>query len=109
MVWTNWLIWAPVLFMQNFANTFTSRARNSASLKRHIAASLLSNGVWITNQALILGTFLNDISGKNGRPVQLLTCALYGVFTMFGSVSAHWIGLRTEHGKSRVGAYHETT
>lgn len=100
-----WVIWAPILLAQNFSFTFVSRARNSGSLKRHLVAALASNGIWFASQILIFTALFQAITGKLGLKLAVLAGAYYTVFTVSGSLLAHYWSLRTEKGLSRVGAY----
>jgi hypothetical protein len=84
--------------------TLVSRARNSASLGRHLKAAFLSNGVWFFSQTLSTGAFIEILQGKMGWKVSILAGLFYAVTTMVGSVAAHWWSLRSERGKSSVGA-----
>lgn len=99
-----WAIWPAVLLAQNFAFTFVSRARSSASLMRHAKASLMSNGIWIVSQIILLGPMIEYLTGKHGIGMQMLAEMLYTVSTMAGSLYAHYHALRTEKGKNAVGA-----
>ena len=101
------LLWALLLFVQNFAFTFVSRARNSASIKRNIVASLLSNNIWYIAQLLTLSTNMDILKGDKGLLVAAGYALIYMVSTTAGSVVSHWWALRTEKGLSRVGAYEE--
>jgi hypothetical protein len=99
-----WLIWPAVLLAQNFAFTFVSRARSSASIVRHAKASLMSNGIWIVSQIIMLGPMMDFLTGKHGTVKQMLAEMVYTVSTMAGSLYAHFHALKTEKGKSAVGA-----
>jgi hypothetical protein len=105
MIWTStWTIWAVVLILQNFSFTFVSRARNSGSIKRHIIASVLSNGVWFASQVIMFSTLLEMLTGKHGFMAAVYTGIFYTFFTIVGAVVGHYISLKTEKGKSAVGA-----
>jgi hypothetical protein len=99
-----WAIWPAVLLAQNFAFTFVSRARSSASLMRHAKASLMSNGIWIVSQIILLGPMIDYLTGKHGIGMQMLAEVVYTLSTMSGSLYAHFHALRTEKGKTAVGA-----
>ncbi len=101
---TNYAMWGAILLLQNFSFTMVSRARNSASLARHIKASLMSNGVWMASMMFMVGPMLDNLQGKNGILVQALTGVFYTVITVTGSVLAHKYSLATEKGKGAVGA-----
>jgi hypothetical protein len=100
----SWVIWAVLLLAQNFAFTFVSRARSSGSLLRHLKAAIMSNGIWIVSQVILLGPMFDKLTGKQGRPLQVLTEVVYTVATVTGSLVAHYWALRTERGKTAVGA-----
>jgi hypothetical protein len=99
-----WLIWAVILLLQNFSFTFVSRARNSGSLKRHMQASILSNGVWFASQIFAVKTITDILSGHLGLGLAFAAGGFYTVLTMVGSLVAHYVALKTEKGKSAVGA-----
>lgn len=99
-----WIVWAVVLIAQNFSFTAVSRARNSGSLRRHIYAGLASNATWFVSQIIAVGAFMNIITGKSGPVAAIAAGVFYTVFTMLGSVLAHSHALKTEKGKSAVGA-----
>lgn len=99
-----WILWGALLVAQNFTFTLVSRARNSASLTRHIRASLGSNGVWFASQLILVNTIFDTIKGQNGVKLAVLAGLYYCILTVCGSVLAHWWAMRTEHGSSAVGA-----
>jgi len=99
-----WLVWAVVLIWQNYSFTQVSRARNSGSLKRHVIAALQSNGVWFISQIFAVSAFVEIIKGKHGWGMALFAALFYTVFTMSGSIFAHYRSLKTEKGDTAVGA-----
>jgi hypothetical protein len=99
-----WVLWALLLMVQNLTFTFVSRARASASLRRHVIAAVGSNGVWILQLQIMLGPLMEYLNGKHGLLLQIAVGAYYTVFTVTGSVVAHYISLKTEKGKAAVGA-----
>lgn len=99
-----WALWAALLIAQNFAFTFVSRARNSASLKRHVIAAVFSNGIWFASQFIIVSKFVDMLKGNLGLGMALATGLFYTLFTITGSVVSHYWALRTEKGKAAVGA-----
>lgn len=101
---TSWLLWAVVLFFQNISFTYVSRARNSGSLLRHVKAALFSNGIWIFSNMIMLGPLFAYLTGAHGLAAQAATGALYTVSTVSGGIFAHFWALKTEKGKSAVGA-----
>lgn len=99
-----WIIWAANLIAQTFTSTLASRARNSASLTRHVLASVGSHGVWILQLQLMLGPMMDYLSGKEGWKMQVAAGVYYTTFTVIGGLLAHHWSLRNEHGKAAVGA-----
>lgn len=104
MLASNFLAWSALLFFQNISFTYVSRARNSGSLPRHIKAAVFSNGIWIVSNMVMLGPMLDSITGKHGLLTQIVSALVYTVATVSGGVAAHFMVLRTEKGKSAVGA-----
>ncbi|VVB51955.1 Uncharacterised protein [uncultured archaeon] len=102
-IWA-WFIWPFILLAQNFAFTFVSRARSSASIMRHAKASLMSNGIWIVSQIVLLGPMYDYLTGRHGIKLQMLAEMVYTISTMSGSLYAHFYALKTEKGKNAVGA-----
>lgn len=100
----SWVFWAWVLVAQNFAFTFVSRARNSASLSRHAKAAIFSNGVWFASQLIILSKLFGYLKGDYGIGMAIFTGVFYTAFTMAGSLIAHYFSLKSEEGKAAVGA-----
>lgn len=101
---SSWVLWALVLIVQNYAFTYVSRARNSGSLTRHAIAAVFSNGVWFVSQLLIFSRMFDLMTGKSGMGMAIFTGTFYTVFTLTGSISAHYSALLTEKGRSAVGA-----
>ena len=101
---TFWVKWALLLIAQNFSFTFVSRARNSGSLRRHMTASIFSNGIWFASQVFTTTTLIAIISGHFGVAMALLTAVFYTVTTLVGSIAAHYLSLKGEKGKGAVGA-----
>jgi len=99
-----WLLWPVTLIWQNYAFTYVSRARNSGSLKRHAIAALQSNGVWFLQTIFVFTAFQNIMSGHYGVWLTTAAVIMYTLFTMLGSLYAHYRALKTEKGKSAVGA-----
>lgn len=100
----SWAVWAAVLFFQNVSFTYVSRARSSGSIVRHLKASIFSNGIWIFSQMIMLGPMFDYLTGKHGHGPQVYAAALYTLATVSGSLFAHWLAMKTEKGKSAVGA-----
>lgn len=99
-----WALWGAILLWQNYAFTEVSRARSSASLKRHIKAALQSNGVWFVQQLFVYTAFLKILTGGYGPGRAVAAALFYTTFTMAGSIYAHWRALKKETGKTAVGA-----
>lgn len=100
-----WAVWGLVLICQNFAFTFVSRARNSGSLYKHLVAAVFSNGIWFVSQTIAVGAFMKILSGAYGYSSAIGAGVFYTVFTITGSIAAHYYALKTEKGTSRVGAH----
>lgn len=98
-----WLLWMLVLFLQNVSFTYTSRARSSGSLTRHLKASIFSNGIWIGSQMILLGPLFDYLTGKHGHALQLAAGTVYTVACVGGSLFAHYLAMKTEKGKNAVG------
>lgn len=99
-----WLLWAVFLVWQNYAFTYVSRARNSASLKSHAMAALQSNGIWFVQTIFIFTAFQSIFRGTYGLGMTLFAVLYYTAFTMSGSLWAHYRRLRKEAGDNAVGA-----
>jgi hypothetical protein len=99
-----WLSFGLLLILQNLTFTMVSRARNSASLLRHVLWGVGSNGVWFLTQAAVFTHFLKAASGNLGTEMQIMFGLYYTFMTVLGAVAAHWWALNSEKGKSAVGA-----
>ncbi len=99
-----WVVWALLLIAQNFSFTYTSRARNSGSLKKHMIAAIFSNGIWFAGQLMVVSEFMKILSGKYGIGLAIGAGIFYTIFTLIGSLTAHYHALKTEKGKGAVGA-----
>jgi hypothetical protein len=99
------MLWAGLVLAQNFSFTIVSRARNSASLKRHTIASLLSNAIWFLQLFFATDNVTKVLTGKEGIGMAIIYLVIYVISATAGSILSHWWSLRSEHGKSRVGAY----
>lgn len=98
------LVWAIILVVQNASFTLVSRARNSASLGFHAAASVVSNGIWFVSQFIIVTSVLDVVKSSDIAKGVFLGC-WYVLWTVVGSVLMHYISMRwLEKGKRRVGA-----
>lgn len=99
-----WLLWGLTIVIQTISFVFVSRARNSASLKRHMIASIFSNGVWFVGQMFVISVATEFLMGKHGVATQVLAGVYYTGMSLVGALSAHWLSMKTEKGKSAVGA-----
>ena len=99
-----WITWALLLILQNASFTWVSRARNSGSITWHGLAAIFSNGIWIFSQAIVINLMLQAFASKDITQI-LWIGSFYTVFTVLGSIGAHYI-LRTylESGNRKVGA-----
>jgi len=97
-----WLAWAFILFAQQFTYLFSGRAKASGSLKYSFYAGLGSHTSWFFSNLYFIASVLNF----RNAPVwqQGLVCAFYVLFTLSGTLSAQYLAMRYEKGKSRVGA-----
>lgn len=100
----DWMLWALILVIQNVSFTLVSRARNSGSLRRHMVASLLSNGVWFLSQVVLVNEVMPMLSGSRGAWMLAMAGSWYTAFTMCGAWAGHWWSLRNESGSAAVGA-----
>ena len=99
-----WVSWSVLLLWQNYAFTYVSRARNSGSLKAHALAAIQSNGVWFLQSLFVYSAFMKIITGEYGAGKAILAVLYYTIFTMAGSLFAHWRLLHKEKGLAAVGA-----
>lgn len=99
-----WILWPLTLVWQNYAFTYVSRARNSGSLKRHAIAAVQSNGVWFVQTIFVFTAFQNILTGNYGVGLTATAILTYTVFTMVGSLYAHYRALKKEAGLGAVGA-----
>lgn len=96
-----WILWGAILFAQNAAFTWVSRARNSGSIGYHAVASVASNGVWIASMYFVVDQ-LRAASGDGWR--MLAVGLFYTACTVAGATFMHWFSMkRLETGKRRVG------
>lgn len=98
---SEWLTWGAILFAQNAAFTWVSRARNSGSIGYHAIASVFSNGVWIASMYFVVDK-LREAAGWR----EMLTVGVfYTACTVAGATFMHWFSMRhLEKGKRKVGA-----
>lgn len=67
-------------------------------------AAFFSNGIWFVSQLIIFTAMFNMMLGKAGIKMQVFTALYYTVWTLIGSVLAHYWSLKNEKGKGAVGA-----
>jgi hypothetical protein len=53
---------------------------------------------------IMLGPMLTYLTGKHGLELQIVTGSVYTAACVSGSLFAHWLAMKTEKGKSAVGA-----
>lgn len=85
-----WAIWAVLLFIQNATYTWVSRARNGSNLRMHALAAVFSNGVFFAN----LYCAVDQIRDARAFWARAGIIAFYTLWTVAGSVWAHWYMLR---------------
>ena len=97
-----WILWGVMLFAQNAAFTWVSRARNSGSIPYHAVASVASNGVWIASMFFVV----DQLHAAKGDALRMLAVGLfYTACTVAGATFMHWFSMKhLERGKRRVGA-----
>lgn len=90
-------LWPVALFgfVQNVAFTFVSRGRNSGHLGYHLVAAVFSNGIY----AVLLLFSIKLVATAGAAIGPFLVC--YTCSTLAGSVFAHWLAVRVEHGRAR--------
>ena len=98
-----WLAWVPILIFQNAVFTWTSRARNSGSVKWHGVASIFSNSTFFFMQVFLVKTIWDFINTDQTGPL-LFAAVFYTTFTTLGAVLAHKFLLKYEKGKKQVGS-----
>jgi hypothetical protein len=86
----DWAFWACILIMQQGAQTWTSRARNTKSLVYHSFAAVFSNGVWAVSQLIIFDKFSRAVRHPQAGYI-LFLLAFYTFFCVTGSVAMHWL------------------
>jgi len=100
---TEWMMWALLLFSQQFTFLFSSRAKNSGSLKYSALAGVGSHGTWFFAQVFFVTSILRFADSP--WTAQIGVALFYMTFTIIGTCSAQWIALRwAERGKMQVGA-----
>lgn len=99
-----------VCVFQNMVFTFVSRARQSGDPKRHVVASIFSNGVWFfVNYGAIFPVMWEAIHKGDNKTiiflgiVYALSCTL-GAYIMHKISLGHWnVPYLSEKGKAKVG------
>lgn len=98
----DWVLWAFLLFGQQFTFLFSGRAKNSGSLWYSALAGVGSHGTWFFAQVFFISVIVN----LKGAPFATLIPAwlFYTAFTILGTVSAQAAALKWERGRMKVGA-----
>jgi hypothetical protein len=94
-----WLLWGVALMLQNAAFTWTSRSRNSDSLKEHGIASFFSNGVYFFNLAIGVDK-ITEAKKQGGWHLMAITILFYTAFTMSGAIYSHHLLLKRKKAKA---------
>ena len=98
-----WCVWALLLFSQQFTFLFSSRAKNSGSIKYSALAGIGSHGTWFFAQVYFVTSILRYANAPLTE--QLGVALFYMTFTILGTISAQIIALKwAERGKMKVGA-----
>lgn len=88
-----WALWGIMLLAQNAAFTWTSRSRNSDSIKEHGIASFFSNGVYFFN--LFIGVDkIYEAKQSHSYSLMAITILFYTAFTMSGAMYSHHLLLK---------------
>ncbi|MGH7261585.1 MAG: hypothetical protein ACREI9_13050 [Nitrospiraceae bacterium] len=97
-----WVLWAALLFAQQFTFLFSGRAKSSGSLTYSFVAGLGSHSTWFFSNLY----FVRSILEFRDSPllVKLGVCAFYVTFCQAGTQLALRIAKRIERGNMRVGA-----
>jgi hypothetical protein len=102
----NWYLWGLLLLAQAASFTWTSRSRNSGSVKANLVASTFSNGIWFLGQMFVVNVFyVVKESGDFGLIFR--AAAFYTVISASGSAAMQQLLLKVEKGKTRVGHYEQ--
>ena len=100
---SDWVLWAFLLYAQQFTFLFSGRAKNSGSLKYSALAGIGSHGTWFFAQVFFIPAILTFVDASSA--FKLMTALFYMTFCILGTVSAQVIALRwAERGKMMVGA-----
>jgi hypothetical protein len=103
MGFSDWLVWACILYLQQFTFLFSGRAKASGSLKYSALAGIGSHGSWFFANLYFITTVMHFKDSPLWQ--QLLVCLFYMTFTICGTVSGQWVALKyLEKGKLQVGA-----
>lgn len=101
VVFASWALWGLMLLLQNAAFTWTSRARNTDSLREHGTAAFFSNSVYFAN--LIVGVDkIREGLLRHNYTLLALTALFYTVFTMTGSLYSHYLLIKRKNAKSNL-------
>lgn len=97
-----WMLWALILFAQQFSFLFSSRAKNSGSMFYSALAGLGSHGTWFIAQMIFVVSILQFREASLSMKVQGLF--FYIACCTSGTVAAQYIALLYERGSAKVGA-----
>jgi hypothetical protein len=99
---SEWVLWAVLLFLQQFTFLFSGRAKSSGSLTYSFIAGLGSHSTWFFSNLFFVRSIIEFRDAPIG--VKLAVCAFYVAFCQAGTQIALRIAHRIERGKMRVGA-----
>jgi hypothetical protein len=101
-----WIVWAFILFLQQFTFLFSGRAKNSGSIRYSIIAGIGSHTSWFFANLYFITSVLAFRDAEIWK--QALICLFYVTFTILGTTTAQLLALRYERGSARVGASAQT-
>lgn len=84
----DWLIWGLLLFLQQFSQTLSSRAKNSSNILYGALAGVFSHGVWFTSLYYIVK---HQQSGS-----RLVAAVFYVTMCVAGTVASQTLAIRYE-------------
>lgn len=92
MALTDWLVWACILWLQQFTFLFSGRAKASGNLRYSAIAGIGSHGSWFFANLY----FVQTILAFKDSPLwqQALVAVFYMTFTISGTVSAQYLALK---------------
>lgn len=88
-----YVIWATLLFIQNFTSAINSRAKNQENLWYTAVTSWLTNASWMASTLLVVDISVKAM--KSGDASQMLTVILfYSICTMSGTLVSQWVAMK---------------